>query len=150
MIKYNSEDKMIMGAAFDTITSIQDRIDDIIIYSKSMGHKKIGIANCISVNGYAKAVEAYLSEYFEIISIHCKNGRINSEDIVEGSYGISCNPIGQADYLNSQETNLNITMGLCIGHDIVFSKYSRAPVTNLLVKDRKNRHDIIYSIESKF
>ncbi|MHA1354994.1 MAG: DUF1847 domain-containing protein, partial [Candidatus Heimdallarchaeota archaeon] len=59
-----------------------------------------------------------------------------------------CNPIGQAYYLNSQKTDMNIVVGLCIGHDINFIKYSEAPTTVLVVKDRVSTHNpaaILYS-----
>ena len=38
--------------------------------------------------------------------------------------------------LNKEETDLNILVGLCVGHDSLFYKYSKAPVTTLVVKDR--------------
>jgi len=31
--------------------------------------------------------------------------------------------------------NLNIVMALCLGHDLLFSKYSLASSTTLIVKD---------------
>ena len=34
-------------------------------------------------------------------------------------------------------TDLNIILGLCLGHDITFSMHSKAPVTTLIVKDRR-------------
>jgi len=52
-----------------------------------------------------------------------------------------CDPIGQAIILNSCETDLNIICGLCMGHDILFSKYSKAPVTTFIVKDRVLAHN---------
>jgi uncharacterized metal-binding protein len=52
-----------------------------------------------------------------------------------------CNPIGQAMMLNNAETDLNIIMGLCVGHDSLFMKYSEAPVTVLAVKDRVLAHN---------
>jgi len=42
-----------------------------------------------------------------------------------------CNPIGQAMALNKSQTDLNIILGLCVGHDTLFIKYSQAPVTVL-------------------
>lgn len=33
-----------------------------------------------------------------------------------------------------------VGIGFCIGHDILFSKYSESPVTTLVVKDRVNKH----------
>jgi uncharacterized metal-binding protein len=52
----------------------------------------------------------------------------------------SCNPAGQAKYLEVKGTELNIMMGLCLGHDMIFNARSKAPVTPLLVKDRKLDH----------
>ena len=37
--------------------------------------------------------------------------------------------------------DMNIIMGLCVGHDMLFNKYSEAPVTTLLVKDRVTGHN---------
>lgn len=42
-----------------------------------------------------------------------------------------CNPIGQAAFLNEAKTDLNILLGLCVGHDSLFIKYSNAPITVL-------------------
>ena len=42
----------------------------------------------------------------------------------------------QAEILNSQGTELNIMVGLCVGHDSLFYMNSKAPVTTLVVKDR--------------
>ena len=41
-------------------------------------------------------------------------------------------------------------MGLCLGHDMIFNAKSKAPVTPLIVKDRKlNHHTIAVLKESK-
>jgi uncharacterized metal-binding protein len=34
-------------------------------------------------------------------------------------------------------------MGLCLGHDMIFNAKSKAPVTPLVVKDRKENHNTI-------
>ena len=47
-----------------------------------------------------------------------------------------CNPVLQALVLNGEKTELNIALGLCVGHDSLFYKYSEAPVTTLSAKDR--------------
>lgn len=51
-----------------------------------------------------------------------------------------CNPAGQADFLNNHGTELNISMGLCVGHDMIFSKKSDGFVTNLFDKDFTNNN----------
>jgi len=52
-----------------------------------------------------------------------------------------CNPILQARLLAKQNTELNVVIGLCVGHDSLFIKYSQAPVTYLVVKDRVLAHN---------
>jgi uncharacterized metal-binding protein len=60
--------------------------------------------------------------------------------------GISCNPIGQARLLAKADTQLNISMGLCLGHDLLFQKHSCNPVTTLIVKDRPNGHNPLLAL----
>jgi uncharacterized metal-binding protein len=43
--------------------------------------------------------------------------------------------------LNENGTELNIIVGLCIGHDLLFSMKSKAPVTTLIVKDKFTGHN---------
>jgi uncharacterized metal-binding protein len=50
------------------------------------------------------------------------------EKVRPGTYEPMCNPIGQAVFLNKSQTELNIILGLCVGHDSLFIKYSNAPV----------------------
>jgi len=49
--------------------------------------------------------------------------------------------VAQAKLLNRARTDMNIIVGLCVGHDMLFSKYSAAPVTTLVVKDRVTGHN---------
>ena len=57
-----------------------------------------------------------------------------------------CNPILQAKLLNAAGTDLNILMGLCVGHDSMFYKYSEALVTTLVSKDRVLAHNPVAAI----
>jgi len=54
---------------------------------------------------------------------------------------IMCNPILQAEILNNEETELNVVIGLCVGHDSLFYKYSNALTTTLITKDRVLAHN---------
>jgi len=48
---------------------------------------------------------------------------------------------------------LNVLIGLCVGHDSPFFGYSEAPVTVLMVKDRVTGHNpaaALYSSESYY
>lgn len=52
-----------------------------------------------------------------------------------------CNPIGQAMALNEAGTELNILMGLCVGHDTLFYKFCKGFCTVLVTKDRVLAHN---------
>ena len=64
-----------------------------------------------------------------------------------------CNPVMQAKILNKEKTDMNIVMGLCVGHDSLFYKYSEALVTTLVAKDRVMGHNpaaALYTSESYY
>ena len=88
-------------------------------------------------------LKARLAEHFEVFTVDCKVGRVYSSDLlgVEDARGISCNLAAQAAYLDENNTELNISFGLCMGHDIIFNQKSEAPVTTLIVKDREHKHN---------
>ena len=55
--------------------------------------------------------------------------------------------------LNGQNTEFNIALGLCVGHDSLFYKHSEALVTTLVAKDRVLAHNpcgAIYCAEGYF
>ena len=52
-----------------------------------------------------------------------------------------CNPVLQAKLLNAAKTDLNVVMGLCVGHDSLFYKYSEALTTTGVTKDRVLGHN---------
>ncbi|RKY04865.1 metal-binding protein [Candidatus Poribacteria bacterium] len=105
------------------------RVRELIEFSKRMGLKKIGIAFCVGLKEEtAQLVKILKSHGFEVSSVACT---------VNGG----CNPVGQAMVLNQLKTELNVIMGLCMGHDVLFTKFSEAPVTTLVVKDRVTCHN---------
>ena len=127
------------------------RMVEIIKFLHRAGYHKIGLAFCTGLFKEAQEVVNIL-EYngFEVVSIICKNGAITKDFIgitdaqaVRGNCKTEsmCNPIGQALLLNEQKTEFNLILGLCVGHDTLFIKYSDAPITALAVKDRVTGHN---------
>jgi len=126
------------------------KMDEIISYAQKSGMKRIGIAYCISLQKEAKKLKLRLAEQFEVYSIDCKYGKIPSGELLgTESKMLSCNPAGQAEYLAQNYTELNISFGLCLGHDNIFSQKSKAPVTTLVVKDRKYKNNPYKEFEVK-
>jgi uncharacterized metal-binding protein len=52
-----------------------------------------------------------------------------------------CDPVGQAADLALEGTQLNVIAGMCVGHDTLFIRHSRSPVTSLVVRDRRLAHN---------
>lgn len=138
------------------------RLKEIIEFAKKCGYKKIGIAFCIGLKREMQTVQKIFEHHgFEVFSVICKNGVMPKSTIgLEASQTISkcsdevmCNPIGQALFLNEAKVDLNVILGLCVGHDTLAMKYMEAPITTLVVKDRVTGHNpvaAIYNAESYF
>lgn len=131
------------------------RLEEIISFAEQMGYKKIGIAHCVGLTNEAKTLKEILDKKFEIHAICCKFSGIDKKDfklkqISHERYEALCNSIGQAMVLNDLKTDLNIIVGLCIGHDILFTRYSDAPVTTFIVKDRVAGHNPAITLYSNY
>ena len=116
------------------------RVDEIMEFCRRMGYKKIGIANCTGFQKEAKVFAGLLSKEFEVYSAFCKIGGVRKADMGHEERPwlgcTSCNPAEQARSLEQAGTKFNVILGLCVGHDSVFMRHSKAPCTVLAVKDR--------------
>lgn len=126
------------------------RVQETMEFAKRLGIQKLGIAFCIGLRREAKALaDIYKDNGFEVVSVCCKSGSIPKEEIGlrddekvrPGQYESVCNPVGQALIMNTEETGLNVILGLCVGHDSLFIKNSEALVTCLVAKDRVLAHN---------
>jgi uncharacterized metal-binding protein len=130
------------------------RLKDTIEYAKGMGFKKIGLASCVALQKETERTAEILLNYgFEVCSVCCKTGSINKLNVgVPKEYSmmsktgypigfVTCNPVAQALILNKAKTDLNLIVGLCVGHDINFTRLSDAPVTTFIAKDRSSPHN---------
>ena len=118
--------------------AVWPRVRYLIGLSKQLGLKKLGIAFCDGLQDETvQLVKILESHGFEVSTVCCQ---------VNGG----CNPVGQALTLNDQGTELNIIMGLCMGHDMLFTKFSAAPVTTLVVKDWATCHNPVASLVNRY
>lgn len=139
---YNKNSKDIMHSAKKSSGFSSNRIEMIRTFARTSNFKRIGIANCITFSSETEILRKYLSEDFEVFCVDCKYGRLKDQDLFGGtSQRVLCNPAGQADYLNQKKTDINLSIGLCVGHDMIFNSESTAPVTTLFTKDFTNGHD---------
>lgn len=145
--KYDEEENYKIAKASAEVVmddyGAKTRVMEIIDFCKAMGYKKIGLAFCVGLSNEANIFINILTKHgLNVESVICKLGSVNREKIgIDNCDVPMCNPIAQAEFLNNEETELNIVLGLCVGHDTLFFKYSNAPATVLAVKDRVLAHN---------
>ncbi|MBS1154551.1 MAG: hypothetical protein H6R07_475 [Proteobacteria bacterium] len=126
------------------------RVEEIVAFAKRINATRIGIASCLGLLEETKIFTKVLrAAGLEPYTVLCKVGSVDKTDIgipdglkIQcGTFEACCNPILQAQLLNQEQTQLNVIMGLCVGHDSLFIKYSEALVTTLVTKDRVTGHN---------
>lgn len=128
------------------------RVEETVLFAKKIGAKKVGIATCVGTIREARTFAKILRKNgLEVVGAACKVGNrdkteigiADKDKIHPDCYEPMCNPILQAKILNNEKTDLNVVMGLCVGHDSLFIKYSEAPTTVLFTKDRVLGHNAV-------
>lgn len=144
------------------IKPIKPRIQETIEFAQRMNFRRLGLAFCIGLRKEATVVERLLTDAgFDVVSAMCKLGRIDkkrigvdsSQQVCPGGFEAMCNPVAQAFVMNRGQTEFNIMLGLCVGHDSLFLKYAEAMCTVLAVKDRLMGHNplaAIYTLDSYY
>ncbi len=147
---------------YEYTRAIKTRIEETIEFAERMGYKRLGLVFCTGLQDEARIVERLFSEKgFDMVSVICKAGRVpketlgirDDEKVAPGTEESICNPVFQAFVLNDAETEFNIMLGLCVGHDSLFIKYSDAPCTVLAAKDRVTGHNplaALYTLNSYY
>ncbi len=141
----------VMNAASETMSRAFDeqwcRVEETMFFARKRGAQRLGIAVCSGLIEEGRLLARVLrANEFEVYGIACKAGALAKAELgVADSccdYGsISCDPLLQAKMLNEAQTDLNIIVGLCVGHDILFMQRSKAPCTTLVTKDRALVHN---------
>ena len=141
---------------------VYPRIREIIEFAKKTGRTHIGLAFCKSSSDEAAMVGKIFDAFgLEVDAILCKCGGIDKTKVgvpadmkirPPDTFECCCNPLVQAQILNDLGTDINVLMGLCLGHDMLITKYSNALVTTLVVKDKvtgNNPQAALYNIFAK-
>jgi len=131
------------------------RVQEVMEFAHGIGASRLGIATCVGLIREAGLLQEILeANGFQVSSVCCKVGSIPKEEIGladhekvrPGQFEALCNPVGQAELLNEAGTELNIVVGLCVGHDSLFFRHSVAPVTVLVAKDRVTGHNPVAAL----
>lgn len=103
------------------------RIREVAEVARRMGYRRIGVGHCPDTRREALLAAGYLREQgFQAVV----------PDEVQ-----DCDPVGQAALFGDRDTQMNLIAGMCVGHDALFIRHSAAPVTSLVVRDRRLRHN---------
>jgi len=136
---------------------IKSRVEEVCGFLQKMAYKKIGVAFCNGCSNegriFSKVLEA---QGFEVVSACCKAGCSEKEilgitddqKVKKNEFEVMCNPILQAKLLNAANTDFNVLLGLCVGHDSLFFKYSQAMTTVLFAKDRLLGHNPVAALHT--
>jgi uncharacterized metal-binding protein len=142
------------------IIPVRPRIKEIAEFAKKIEANKLGMAFCSGLSDEASRAQTILETHdLEIVSVVCSCGAVDKEELgIPAEYKIrdpekfeaACNPLLQAALLNKAGTSFNILIGLCVGHDMLFTKHSHALVTTLIVKDRFTGHNPLISLYTRY
>lgn len=135
---------------YDFVRPIKPRILEIIEFAGKMRYRRLALVFCVGLRQEAKTVHEIFEKHgFDVISIICKVGSVPKEilnlseeqKIAAHTFEPMCNPVLQAFLANYYGSEFNVLLGLCVGHDSLFFRYSKAPCTVLAVKDRVLGHN---------
>lgn len=146
LAKYQAEQRMVQAVSQlvdNGRAGTLSRLQEVAEFAQLTEMKTIGLAYCYGMETDARLVVDYLRSHgLRVEAASCTVGGIaqNEVNLASNICSVSCNPIGQAQQLNSRKPDLTLTMGLCMGHDILFNREIESDVTTLVVKDRVHSH----------
>ncbi len=126
------------------------RVAEFIYYCIGMEFKHVGIAFCVEMFRETEILTRLLRRFFTVSPVCCKVGGHTEHDLITASSGVLCNPIGQARVLNGLKTDINVTVGLCVGVDLIFAEHSEIPTSTLFVKDKSLANNPVGALYSKY
>lgn len=131
------------------------RVEETILFLRKIKAKKVGIVSCVGTLQEARFFANILRKKdFEVISAGCKIGSYDKSEalikekdkVCPNEFEPYCNPIMQALYMNENNVDFVVMVGLCVGHDTLFYKYCDRPITVLFTKDRVTGHNAVSTL----
>src|SRR5512138_2834882 len=102
------------------------RVEEVMDFARRLGAQRLGLAHCVGLRREAAvAREIFEAHDFDVRSVCCKVGAVpkerigltDAEKVRPGAFEALCNPVAQAALLHAAGTQLNVLVGLCVGHD---------------------------------
>jgi uncharacterized metal-binding protein len=126
------------------------RLEETLEFGQRIDAHRVGLAFCVGLSREAAILSSIMERHgFEVVGVACKVGGVpkeriglaDADKVHVGQHETMCNPILQALLLNEAATDLNVMLGLCVGHDALFLQHVQAPTTVFAVKDRVTGHN---------
>jgi uncharacterized metal-binding protein len=102
------------------------RVRELLEFCRMMNFSSVGLAYCPDMAFAAKLLGQYLTNN----GIHASFPELRN-----------CDPVGLADQFSCDGTQLNVLAGMCVGHDALFVRNSRALVTAVVARDTVLQHN---------
>lgn len=141
---------------YGAVRPVKPRLLEIVEFARRMDYRRLGLAFCGGLRAEGAAVHSFLEDKgFEVVSVMCKAGAVpksaigvaRAEQVDPAAEAETmCNPVFQAMAANASGVDLNVLLGLCVGHDSLFIQHADAPVTVLAVKDRVLAHNPLAAV----
>ena len=108
------------------------RIKEIAEFAHRMEYRRLGVARCPDMSREAALTARYLASCgLEVVLPPDKD---------------DCDPGGQAQFFEESGTDFTVIAGMCLGHDSLFIRASAVPVTSLVVRDVRLRHNPVAAL----
>ncbi len=111
------------------------RVREVTELAARLGYERIGVAYCPDME---------------------REARLAADSFAERGLGVTlpdpradCDPRGQAERMARDGTQLNVIAGMCVGHDTLFIRRSKAPVTSLVVRDLRLAHNPVAALYTR-
>lgn len=111
------------------------RLREVMELARIAELRHLGVAHCADTRAEAESAAARLREHGLRVSLRAPSSR--------------CDPILQARQFTEARTDFNIMVGMCVGHDALFIRHSAAPITSLVVRDLRLRHNPVGAIYNR-
>lgn len=113
----------------------------------------VGLADALGVD-HQPDHRVLVANGFEVSSVCCKSGAVPKErlgitdgrKVRPGRPEMVCNPVAQADVLESDGAELALLMGQCVGHDSATISRLGIPAVCLVAKDRVLGHNTVAAL----
>jgi uncharacterized metal-binding protein len=111
------------------------RVREVVELSRRMGYSRLGIGHCVDTRREAELVAR---------SLEGEGLRVVLSPETE-----ACDPVGQAERFRGELVDLAVVVGMCVGHDALFLRHAAFPVTSLLVRDLRLRHNPVAALYAR-